>query len=247
MARLRVCSGSGAASGPAGGTTTAKRAIGAAGTGCRSPRQLRRPVAMAPAATAPARRYSYSYQPRMYRGMTMDRVLGTTPANRDAAAKARGRYQAPRDLLLCPGVPARPFGAWVDAREALSCEMLQKRAGCLTGHKALGRIAGDEEWAVGFFNCCRCASLRKNSSFSCTVAFCAGVCVGVCHGHGRCPDAGLERLARHASLSLSGSPLRLQVRPRNAGAIVVASRPGSGWPGPQPTRLNPLPSSWRWP
>jgi hypothetical protein len=51
------------------------------------------PAAAAPAASAPVRRYSY--QPtnqRVYRGSTIDRVLGTSAANRDAAAKAQGEY-----------------------------------------------------------------------------------------------------------------------------------------------------------
>ncbi|HTU25407.1 MAG TPA: hypothetical protein VMF30_08425 [Pirellulales bacterium] len=47
--------------------------------------------AVAPATPAP-RRYSYSYQPRYYSNMTMDRVLGNHPENRNAAAKAQGEY-----------------------------------------------------------------------------------------------------------------------------------------------------------
>jgi hypothetical protein len=61
-----------------------------------APAQSVRPApqvaAAAPATSAPVRRYSYSYQPRYYRGTTMDRVLGTQPENRNAAAKAQGDY-----------------------------------------------------------------------------------------------------------------------------------------------------------
>ena len=50
------------------------------------------PATAAPAMSAPTRRNSFSYQPRFYRGTTMDRVLGRNPADRDAAAKAQGEY-----------------------------------------------------------------------------------------------------------------------------------------------------------
>ena len=48
----------------------------------------------APAASAPVRRYSYSYQPRtIYRGWTKRiACCRYRPANRDAAAKAQGEY-----------------------------------------------------------------------------------------------------------------------------------------------------------
>jgi hypothetical protein len=50
------------------------------------------PVAAAPATTTPSPVRRFSYQPRVYRGMTMDRVLNSAPADRNAAAKAQGEY-----------------------------------------------------------------------------------------------------------------------------------------------------------
>jgi hypothetical protein len=45
----------------------------------------------APTVSVAPRRYSYQPMP-VYRGYGMDRVLGTPPANRNAAAKALGEY-----------------------------------------------------------------------------------------------------------------------------------------------------------
>jgi hypothetical protein len=84
---------------PAGGTRSFSYAPAPMTAQSAAPRtQTVRPAPQtatkpAPAASAPVRRYSYSYQPRtFFRGWRNDRVLSVNPANRDAASKVQGEY-----------------------------------------------------------------------------------------------------------------------------------------------------------